>query len=143
MSENKNSGFKKIASEELQKDFGDTLFTEGKNIADWPDYKFTTPDGRVFGFFEDGESIGKRLSARGVLVNKHDRDRLEQTAGMIIQTVDGEADDPMVFRQREPLVKMWFELHKSYGVPLSDLEQAAFEFDIEDNPDEDDDVDEK
>jgi hypothetical protein len=48
---------------EIDKDFGDTLFTEGKNIADWPDYKFTTPDSRVFGFFEDGESIGKRLSA--------------------------------------------------------------------------------
>jgi hypothetical protein len=143
--ENKKSALNRVSREELQKDYGD-LFSEGKNIADWPDYKFTTPDGRVFGFFEDGESTGKRLSARGILVNKRDWDRLKNTAGMIIQTVDGVVDDPMVFRDRESLVKMWFDLHKSHGVPLSEEELIAFEFDIDpdaDNPDEDDDEDEK
>lgn len=99
--ENKKSAINKIAVEELQRDFGDTLFSEGTKIADWPDYRFTTSDGRVFGFFEDGESIGKRLSARDILVNKHDWERLENTAGMIIQTIDGVPDDPMVFRDRE------------------------------------------
>jgi hypothetical protein len=133
--ENKKSAVNKISSEELQEDFGDTLFSEGKNIADWPDYKFSTPDGRVFGFFEDGESIGKRLTARNILVNKHDWNRLEDTAGMIIQTVDGVPDDPMVFRDRESLLEMWLQLHKSHGVPLSEDELAAF--DVEPNEDED------
>jgi|SRR5580704_14680012 hypothetical protein len=121
--------------QDTQKDYGDTLFEQGKEIAGWPDYKFSS-DNRTFGFFEDGQSIGKRLDAKGFLVNKHDRDRLLNTAGMIIQTVDGEVDDPMVFRDHEPLVKMWFDLHKSHGVPLSEEELIAFEFDLE--PDEND-----
>ncbi len=138
--ENKYSALKKISidelREELQKDLGDTLFLEGKEIADWPDFRFVSPDGRVFGFFEGGRSIGKRLEAQNIAVNKHDWERLENTAGMIIQTVDGVPDEPMVFRDNESLVKMWFELHKSYGVPLSEEELARFEFDIE--PEEED-----
>jgi hypothetical protein len=140
-SEKKNSGFKKIASEELQKDFGDTLFSEGVKIADWPDYRFSTADDRVFGFFEDGESIGKRLSARNVLVNKYDRARLKETAGMIIQTVDGEADDPMVFRDEDSLSKMWLDLHRSHGVPLSEEELARFDIEPEGEADGDGDED--
>jgi|SRR5580704_3011175 hypothetical protein len=133
-SEKKNSGINWIASGELQKDFRDTLFSEGVRIADWPDYRFSTADDRVFGFSGDGESIGKRLSARDILVNKYDRARLKETAGMIIQTVNGVPDDPMIFRDRESLVEMWFELHKSYGVSPSEDELAGF--DVE--PDGDD-----
>jgi hypothetical protein len=32
---------------------------------------------------------------------------------------------------------MWFDLHKSHGVPLSEYELIAFEFDIEPEEDED------
>jgi hypothetical protein len=124
--ENKKSGLNIVSSDEFLRDSGDTLFLEGPKIADWPDFKFTSPDGRVFGFFENGESIGKRLQARDIGINKYDRERLENTAGMIIVTVDDVPDDPMIFGEEEPLAIMWLKLHKSHGVPLSEDERARF-----------------
>ena len=93
------------------------LLEEAHAIKEWPDYQFSTEDGRRFGLFLDGDSILKRLDARSIMINWKDEEgiqRVRDLAGFILE-IDGD-DPPFIFADWSDLLVAWSEVHAQFGV---------------------------
>src|SRR5690348_3166126 len=107
-------------------DASDHLFQTLAVISNWPDYRFTTSDGREYGLFDDGESIEHRLDAKSEGLTPNERERLQKIAGFILELGD-ESNEPMIFADTDSLAGAWLALHQSHGIKLSDEEQGWYE----------------
>jgi hypothetical protein len=88
----------------------------------WPDFSFTTTDGRTFNYVEASiGSIAGRVKARGLLLTDREQAELAKACGAIIEV--GSDDPAMLFDSFEALISAWFTLHASFGVPLTQREQ--------------------
>lgn len=96
---------------------------EAHAIEKWPDYKFSTEDGRTFGLFLWGDSILKRLEAASISVNRRDREgvkRVHKLAGFIMEI--GTDHPPLIFDNIDCLYRAWAETHAAYGIEPTEEE---------------------
>lgn len=122
---------RQVSAAELERDHGDIIRNEFHRIEKWPDFEFTTADGRRFGIFIDTvASIEHKFHAAGVLVNAHDKERLSRTSGFILEI--GSSEPPFVYEEYEELAAKWIGHHDLYDVRLTDEEKEIFEIDDED-----------
>jgi hypothetical protein len=103
------------------------IVDEASSISKWPDYKFSTPDGRTYGLFLHGDSILKRLDAASVLINWKDKKGIQQVkdiAGFILE-MDGD-DPPLIFGEDIELAMAWEQHHVLHGVPITKEENDEY-----------------
>jgi hypothetical protein len=103
------------------------IVEEASSITKWPDYKFSTADGRTYGLFLDGDSILKRIDATGVPINWKDKEGIQQAkdiAGFILE-IDGD-DPPLIFKENTELAMAWEQLHVFSNVPTTREEDDQF-----------------
>ncbi|HMK30841.1 MAG TPA: hypothetical protein VK473_14235 [Terriglobales bacterium] len=87
----------------------------------WPDFQFTTADGRVFAYLDESiNSILPRIEARKHILLRSERTRLGEIQGAIVEL--DTFDPPMIYSNRKDLVRAWLELHDSFDVELTQQE---------------------
>lgn len=122
-----------ISSDDLARWAAETPGTElvrleAHKIANWPDFRFETADGRSFGLFQFGEAILKRLNAAGVWINWQDTEgieRIKALAGCILEI--GGDEPPLLFNDFAALAAAWAETRFAYGVEPSNDEIEALD----------------
>ena len=110
----------------------DIFRREAFAIQSSPDYSFTA-DGRTFGLFVDGESIGHRIAACEIMGMDNLAERrheLKEIAGFILES----DQSPLIFKDYNELVKAWKDLHRLFNACFSD--QECEELGIEPGDDE-------
>ena len=116
-----------VSKEETQAVLHDSFDMENiahevREVAAWSDYQFTA-EGRTFSFIMFGESILHCVLAKGNSVSTREQDWIREQAGVIVE-LDTD-DPPMFYQDHDASAKAWSELKGSFGLPLTDEEQAV------------------
>lgn len=104
-----------------------------ETISKWPDFEFTTPEGRRFCYAADGESIFHRIRASSYLTKKQTEWLTFTVAGVILDS----EDELIVFGDSAALETAWLEWHDAYNVPFTEDEREMFGVDADDPEDSD------
>ena len=105
----------------------------------WADHRFMTEEGRRFAYVQESEVILERAQTLGLSLTWRERSLLERgcVAGAIVEF--GSPEPPMVYADFDGLKSDWLELHLSFDVPLTDEEAIAFDVELGEYSDEEDD----
>jgi hypothetical protein len=123
-------------SELLAEDGGDDAVNMHLgNLADkWPDFQFATEDGRTFAFVYDSNSddlIVRIDTANMEMTTEPERKRLKKVEAAIVELKsNGYPIDESVIKFDSWVsgLKAWFELRRSFGVPITrELERSIFD----------------
>jgi hypothetical protein len=124
--------FKRITREEYEEMLSECsgikwLSEEAHSIEKYPDYRFSTADGRTFGLFQDGERILRLLQNQSVMIDWKNEEGIKQVkavAGLILEV--GAEDRPFIFNDEIELALVWVDIHRQYGVPPTREENEEY-----------------
>jgi hypothetical protein len=103
------------------------LAEEVHAIVKYPDYRFSTGDGRTFGLFQHGENILRLLQNQSVPIDWRNKEGIQQIrdlAGIIFEL--GADDRPFFFNDATDLAIAWAELHVECGVEPTEDEYINY-----------------